>query len=64
MKVCMPSNARPADDIRIMEKETRSLSGPGYRAMPRGILAKLRPKRIFARRKNHDGEIFFQRANA
>ena len=64
MKVCMLSNVHPADDIRIMEKETRSLSGPGYHAMPRRILAKLKPRRIFARLKNHDGEIFSQRANA
>ncbi len=64
MRVCMPSSAHPADDIGIVEKETRGLSGPGYHAMPRRILAKLKPGRIFARRKKHDGEIFSQRANA
>ena len=61
MNVC---NAHPADDIRIMEQETRGLSGPGYHAMPRRILAKLKPRRIFARLKKHDSEIFSQRANA
>lgn len=59
MKVC---TAHPADDI--VEKETRGVSWLGYHAMPRRILAKLKPRWIFARLKKHDGEIFSQRANA
>jgi hypothetical protein len=40
MKVCMPSNVYPADDIRIVEKEARSLSTLGY-AVP--VLARPSP---------------------
>jgi hypothetical protein len=30
MKACFPSKLRPADDMRIVEKEVRSLSRLGY----------------------------------
>jgi hypothetical protein len=58
MRVYMPFSAHLADDIGIVEKKARGLSGPGFHAMP-----KLMPRRMFARRKKHDGEIFSQRAN-
>jgi hypothetical protein len=55
MKVCMLSSVHSADDIRIVEKEARSLSKLGHHAMP---------GRIFVKLKKHHGEIFSQRANA
>jgi hypothetical protein len=40
MKVCMPSSVDAVDDIRIVEKEVRSLSRLGY-AVP--VVARLPP---------------------
>ena len=40
MKVCMLSSVHSADDIRIVEKEARSLSVLGHHAMPGRIPAR------------------------
>jgi hypothetical protein len=55
MKVCMLSSVHSADDVRIVEKEARSLSALGHHAMPRRILARL---------KTGNCEICSQRAAA
>ena len=58
MKVCMLSNVHSTDDIRILEKEARSLSALGHRALPRRILT----NRSFAKLKKYFGEISSRRA--
>jgi hypothetical protein len=55
MKVYMLSSVRSADDIRIVEKDARSLSTIGHCALRGRILVKL---------KKHFSEIVSQRANA
>jgi hypothetical protein len=52
MKVCMLSSVHSADDIRIVEKEARSLSALGHHAMPRTIFAERRHDEILSQRAN------------
>jgi hypothetical protein len=55
MKMCVRSSVHPTDDIGVVEKEARGLSGLDYHAMPRRICAQV---------KRHYGEISSQRENA